>query len=92
MAFTCPKEPISGHTEHNIPVKQGAPLSTACDRAGTKGSIPEVLRLPQVTLVAGAVSKTEPTNGGIRNMKAFFKTRKGCYANPEARSTIGCCD
>ena len=52
MAFECPKEPVSGHDERNIPVKPGAPLSTACERSSTKGSIPEVIRFPRVTLVA----------------------------------------
>lgn len=85
MAFTCPQEPVSGHEERNIPVKQGAPLSTACERSSTRGSIPSVVRLPQVTLVAGGVSETMTSNGGIRNMKSFFKNRDGCYANVDAR-------
>ena len=92
MAFECPKEPVSGHDERNIPVKPGAPLSTACERSSTKGSIPEVIRFPRVTLVAGGVAQARTTNGGIRNMKSFFKTREGCYANEESRFSGSSCE
>lgn len=92
MAFTC-KDPAqnSGNDEHAIPVKQGAPLSAACDRAATTGSIPEVIRYANWTKVAGAPVGSKISNGGIQNMSAFFKTREGCYYDKDARFSGSTC-
>ena len=66
--------------EYDIPLKEGFPLSTGCERETIIGSIPEIVRYPGYTMVfgRGAVGGV-PSNGGIGDLALFFKDRRGCY-------------
>jgi len=56
----------NGNDVYNIPVKEGAPLSAANERAGNiLGSIPSVVRFPSFTLIGGAVKASKASNGGF---------------------------
>lgn len=81
MACSCTEYPVSGNEVANIPVKIGEPLSTACQRAVTIGSIPQIINFANFTLVDGAIPTSKPSNGGIANMGSFFTSRKGCFYN-----------
>lgn len=89
MSCTC--ETPTGNPVYNIPVKVGEPLSTACERVTTIGSIPSVIRYPQFTLVNGTAVATEISDGGIENMRSFFQTRNGCYQSMHARTMGSTC-
>lgn len=78
-------------TEVNIPIKVGEPLSSACERATIVGAIPEVIRYPQFTLIAGGVYPRVTSNGGIRNTRSFFASKNGCYEDRNARLASNCC-
>ena len=72
----------SGNDVTNIPIKQGAPMSTSCQRANTIGSIPEVIRHPAFTTIDGGVAAVKVSNGGISlgAMGSFFNRRnKECF-------------
>lgn len=92
MPFTCddPKQ-NSGNEESNIPNKVGAPLSAACDRSATMGSIPEVIYHPAFTQVDGAAVVGKPSNGGIANPGSFFKSRRGCFYDKDAKFSGSTC-
>ena len=83
--------PVQGNDVQGIPVKPGAPLSTACERATEIGSIPEVCRLPWFTLVGGAAVSGKASSGGITNTSSFFKSRKGCYYSKDGRLSGSTC-
>lgn len=84
MACTC--TPIQdGYPVNNIPVKIGAPLSTACERMTTIGAIPSVLNYAGFTLVGGAPVTRIASMGGIEYPSCFFATRSGCYESMWAR-------
>lgn len=78
-------------TPYNIPLKEGFPLSTPCERATIVGSIPEIVRYPAYTMVfgEGAVAGV-PSNGGIGTPVAFFKDRRGCYADKNNQQASTC--
>lgn len=79
-------------TPYNIPIKWGEPLSSACERAGVIGSIPEVTRYPGFTTINGGVFFNVPSSGGIGNLGLFFRNRgNGCYQNANARLASTCC-
>lgn len=80
----------SGNDEFGIPIKQGAPLSSACERAHIMGAIPEVIRHPGFTLTAGGVTASKVSNGGISNMASFFKQRHGCYHDKNSQLPTTC--
>jgi len=80
----------SGNPVSGIPLKIGAPLSSACDRAKTVGSIPEVINFPGYTTVNGGVVAGTISNGGICNMSAFFTNHDGCYQDANARLASTC--
>ena len=81
-----------GNETTQIPRKIGQPLSTACQRVSTIGSIPEVLIYPGVSLVDGGLITLSTPNGGISNMSSFFKSRVGCYAAKDARLSASTCN
>jgi len=84
--------PEQGNLVSNIPVKIGSPLSTACQRATTIGSIPEVTRFANFTLVDGAVAIDVVSSGGICSIPSFFQTRRGCFYDMNSRlSGSTCC-
>jgi hypothetical protein len=94
MPYECPDpSQNSGNLEENqIPNKIGEPLSNACDRSHTIGSIPEVIRHPAFTLVDGGAVAGRPSNGGIQNMASFFKPRHGCYYDKDAKFSGSTCE
>lgn len=102
--MTCPSGPtqsaaknvinIPGNSlnpESFIPIKEGEPLSTGCERFGEVGSIPEVIRYPSYTLVNGVVATSVVSSGGIVNPAAFFLNKSGCYTNDNAQLASNCC-
>ena len=82
---------MGGNITYNIPVKEGFPLTTACERATMIGSIPETIKFPGFTLVRGGVVTNRIASAGIANMASFFKSRKGCYYDNNGRVS-GCMD
>lgn len=87
----CSGGNVSGNSTYHIPVKVGEPLSTACERAKTIGSIPSVIRTPWYTLVDGAVVTGDVSNAGICNTASFFKSRSGCYDSKDAQTSGSTC-
>lgn len=85
----------NGNDVYNIPVKVGAPLSTACERANIIGNIPEVIRHPAFTVVNGGIPARRVSSGGISEvaMATIFNRRgsvNGCFGDvPSYGST--CC-
>lgn len=68
----------SGNEVYNIPTYVGAPLSTACERATIKGSIPDVINFFNYTTVNGAVATSEPTMGApaASALRTYFNNRR----------------
>lgn len=89
MPCDCGPGEVSGNEVSNIPIKQGFPLSTPCERATIMGAIPEVIRYPAFTLVRGATIVSKESNGGILNPTSFWKPRAGCYYDKNAQ-LAGC--
>lgn len=83
MSCSCTTQ--FGNQVYGIPQKVGEPLSTACERTTIVGQIPETINFPNFTTVNGAVAASIPSDGGIQNMVEFFKSRKGCYYDMNAR-------
>lgn len=86
----------NGNEVYNIPVKVGAPLSTACERANMIGSIPEVIRHPAFTVVNGAIPATKVSSGGISAgaMATIFNRRgsvNGCFGDSMLMGS-SCCE
>lgn len=82
----------SGNPVSGIPVKVGSPLSSACERATLIGSIPEIVRFVNFTMVSGAPAINAIPMGGICNIPSFFKSRNGCFYNSNSRlSGATCC-
>ena len=80
MGCNCESNPNpSGNEVYGISLKQGFPLSTACDRARAVGSIPAVIRYPNFTMIGNGVFESRPSNAGIDNMASFFAQHDGCY-------------
>jgi hypothetical protein len=93
MACVCTTGPIPGVGKDEvsyIPIKIGEPLSTGCERANTTGSIPQVLRYANFTLVGGALVGGRVSNAGINNIPSFFKTRDECYHNKNSLLPSSC--
>jgi len=74
-----------------IQLKPGEPISSACERAGIIGSIPQIVRYPSFTMINGTVAAGQVSNGGIRNLRSFFTVRSGCYENDNVRLSSNCC-
>lgn len=91
MSCNCTTPSQSGNDVYGIPVKLGAPMSTACQRASIIGSIPTILRYAGFTLINGGLLATKPSNGGIGNLNSFFKNRPGCYGENAQLSGSECC-
>lgn len=95
MACDCPDVNNPSGNDINavngIPLKVGEPLSSLNERATIMGAIPEVIRHPAFTLVAGGTVVNKMSNGGIQNMASFFKTRDGTYFNKNAQLSANCC-
>lgn len=92
MSCDCSNDPSKGiNVTSGIPVKEGFPLSTACERATIIGSIPEVIRFPNFTLVRGGTVVNRISSAGITNMASFFKTRTGCFYDKDGQVS-GCLD
>lgn len=75
----------NGNEVYNIPVKEGFPLSAACERVNHLGSIPEVIRFPSFTLIGGAVKASKVSSGGFASDSALSnmlnkRIGTGCYA------------
>lgn len=90
MPCVCLTNPQAGNDVYGIPLKDGFPMSTACERAGITGSIPEVFQYPGFTLVARAAVTNRISSAGIANLASFFTPREGCYYRQSARLP-GCC-
>lgn len=86
---TCNQGYGSGNPVSGIPVKVGAPMSTANQRAVVVGSIPQVLNMPWFTLVGCSIAVNKQSNGGIDNPASFFKYRTG-YASPNVIAGSTC--
>jgi hypothetical protein len=85
----------NGNEVFNIPVKEGAPLSTACQRANMIGSIPEVISYAGFTLIDGGVKANKVSNGGIAKaqMATFFNRRgsnQGCFGDIKFYGSVCC--
>ncbi len=90
--MACLNPAVGGNPVNNVPLKPGAPLSTACERANTIDSIPEVLRTPWFTIVGGALVTTYRVSpGGLINPNSYFKSRQGCYYNEHGRLAGSTC-
>lgn len=91
MGCNCqdPTENQSGNAQYWIPIKPGFPLSNACERAVNVGGIPAVTRFFNFTLINGGIRPVQQSNGGIKNMKAFFTPHPGCYG-PNADYPSSC--
>lgn len=78
-------------TDYEIPLKEGFPLSSACERATLVGSIPEIVRHPAFTYVfgVGAIAGVA-SNGGISNPVSFFQDRRGCYHDKNNQQPSTC--
>lgn len=82
--------PTIGNEVYGLHYKMGHPFSSAAERNVINGGIPQVIRFPGFTLVAGGVITNKMSNAGIRNQSSFFKTRTGVYFDNKAR-LAGCC-
>lgn len=92
MAFDCTDDDSLGvNPTYNIPIKQGFPLSTACERTNVIGQIPVVLSYPGWTLKNGATMVNRVSPGGIINTTEFFKSKSGCFQGRNGR-LAGCAD
>lgn len=82
MACDCVANPNnSGNDVYWIPLKPGFPLSNACDRSHVIGSIPQIVRFPNFTLISGGVAENRTSNGGIGNLSSFFTRRDDCFSD-----------
>ena len=89
---SCVATNPSGNLVSQIPVKVGTPLSSACERAVTDGSIPQIVRFANWTQVNGAPVQNRVSMGGICSIPSFFKTRNGCFYSSKGRlSGATCC-
>lgn len=92
MAFDCDTDLSKGvNPTYNIPIKEGFPLSTACERTTVIGQIPEIFSYPGFTLKNGATMVNRISPGGIVNMTQFFASKSGCFQDRNARIS-GCAD
>lgn len=92
MAFDCTDDDSLGvNPTYNIPIKEGFPLSTACERSTVVGQIPQILSYPGFTLKNGATMVNRISPGGIINIASFFASKSGCFQDRNARIP-GCSD